>query len=522
VAENAIPGVKEVREVLVRASSYPTPGKCCVLFLRAVLTVTTFLTLWAVAEHSPDRGHTDNSSPAKNLKINLDQAINVRLPAITRDLKPADFRTTDGKDGWVIRIPGAHPIATPAYADGLLFVGSGYGSHEFYAFNAKTGEVAWKISTSDDGPTAAVVDAGYVAFNTESCTVIVVDEKSGEVVWQEWLGDPLMSQPAISNGKLFIAYPSGQRSPKHQNTGSPLKPAHQGNVLLAVNLKTGKHLWEDEIPTDAISAPVVSGDRVYITCFDGTSLAFQTSSGHIVWKKKGAATSAPIAVDNHVILTRKQQNGEKLYEGLARIDAQKGEDEDKELLAKGNTVYLAKEQGGGVAIAAEAQKSLDSSVGFASAPAAAKLSAANENIGVQSVVGGWAYQGSRAAHSKGAVFNAQGQSLNSVSAKDGRSQWKADVSGTKVNANTQVFSPPALGRDYIYLSSSQGHLLSVRQKDGELGFSYSFKKPMIFQPALVDGNVYVGTGDGLLICLKTNGKDADGWYEWGGNRQHNK
>ena len=112
--------------------------------------------------------------------------------------------------------------------------------------------------------------------------------------------------------------------------------------------------------------------------------------------------------------------------------------------------------------------------------------------------------------------------MNSVSAKDGRSQWKADVSGTKVNANTQVFSPPALGRDYIYLSSSQGHLLSVRQKDGELGFSYSFKKPMIFQPALVDGNVYVGTGDGLLICLKTNGKDADGWYECGGNPQHNK
>ena len=44
---------------------------------------------------------------------------------------------------------------------------------------------------------------------------------------------------------------------------------------------------------------------------------------------------------------------------------------------------------------------------------------------------------------------------------------------------------------------------------------------MIFQPALVDGNVYVGTGDGLLICLKTDSKDA-GWYEWGGNPQHNK
>ena len=53
-------------------------------------------------------------------------------------------------------------------------------------------------------------------------------------------------------------------------------------------------------------------------------------------------------------------------------------------------------------------------------------------------------------------------------------------------------------------------MLSVRQKDGEARFAYSFKKPIIFQPALVDGNVYVGTGDGLLICLKTNGRDADG------------
>ena len=474
--------------------------------------------LWAASESQPANGK-DQSPPAKNLKINLDKAISVQLPELARNLKPAVFRTSDGKDGWVIRIPGSHPIATPAYADGLLFVGGGYGSHEFYAFNAKTGEVAWKISTSDDGPTAAIVDAGYVAFNTESCTVIVVDEKTGKIVWQEWLGDPLMSQPAISNGKLFIAYPAGQKNPKHHNATSS---THQGNALLAVDLKTGKHLWEQGIPTDVISAPVVSGDRVYVTCFDGTSFAFEASSGHVLWQKKGSATSAPIAVDNHVILTRKQQRAEKLYEGLARIDAQKGEDEDRDLLAKGDAGYLGKEQGGGVAITAQAQKSFDSSVGFAAPPAAAKLSAANENVGVQSVVGGWAYQGSRAAHSKGSVFNAQGKSLNSVSSKDGRAQWKAEVNGSKLDANMQVFSPPALGHDYIYLSSSQGHLLSVRQKDGELGFAYSFKKPMIFQPALVDGNVYVGTGDGLLICLKTNNKDADGWYEWGGNSQHNK
>jgi hypothetical protein len=74
----------------------------------------------------------------------------------------------------------------------------------------------------------------------------------------------------------------------------------------------------------------------------------------------------------------------------------------------------------------------------------------------------------------------------------------------------------------MYLSGANGNLISVRQRDGQVGFAYSFKKPMIFQPALVDGSVCVGTGDGLLICLQTNNKDADGWYGWGGNAQHNK
>jgi len=57
----------------------------------------------------------------------------------------------------VLRLPGGRPIATPAYADGMLFVGGGYGSHEFYAVDSETGKIIWKIETGDDGPTAAVV-----------------------------------------------------------------------------------------------------------------------------------------------------------------------------------------------------------------------------------------------------------------------------------------------------------------------------------------------------------------------------
>src|SRR5438128_12668318 len=95
-----------------------------------------------------------------------------------------------------------------------MFVGGGYGYHDFYAVDAETGKIIWKIQTGDDGPTAAVVADGFVAFNTESCTLVVVDERRGRVIWQEWLGDPLMCQPAIDKGILYMAHPAATRRPQ--------------------------------------------------------------------------------------------------------------------------------------------------------------------------------------------------------------------------------------------------------------------------------------------------------------------
>ncbi|HWC15397.1 MAG TPA: PQQ-binding-like beta-propeller repeat protein [Terriglobales bacterium] len=488
-----------------------------VVILSIAISSTT-LSAWKDGSDNPPKTHA--SDTAAKIKINLDQATEVKLPQTRHFLTPATFRTTKGEEGWIVRVPGGRPIATPAYADGMLFVGGGYGSHEFYAFNANTGDVVWKIDTGDDGPTAAVVEGGYVGFNTESCTVLVVDEKTGKIVWKEWLGDPLMSQPAISDGKLYIVYPGGQRNHKQ----AQISPDTQGfsHRLLAADLKTGKHLWEQPIPSDVISAPVISGGEVYVTCFEGTSLAFNARTGGVLWTKKGVATSAPLAVGNQVVLTRKVQQAAKMYEGMVRIDAQKGEEKDKELLAKTDADYLREDRGSAAAMSFQVQKSLDSSVGFASAPAAAKIAQANKSVGVSSVVGGWAFQGSRAAHNGDSLFNAQGKYLNSVNAKDGKSQWQAELTGAHVNNAAQIFAPPALGREYMYLAGSNGLLVSVRQKDGGMGFAYALGKPIAFQPALAKGNIYLGTADGSLICLKSGSVDADGWYSWGGNAQHNK
>src|SRR6202158_94358 len=110
--------------------------------------------------------------PAKAAqRIDLSTAMNVNLPATSRDLEAVSFGTPDGKNGWVLRLPGGRPIATPAYADGMLFVGGGYGSHEFYAGHSGAGKIIWQIQTGDAGPTAAVVGGGLGALNTERWSV---------------------------------------------------------------------------------------------------------------------------------------------------------------------------------------------------------------------------------------------------------------------------------------------------------------------------------------------------------------
>jgi Ca-activated chloride channel family protein len=477
----------------------------------------------AESNAAPAAKTTDGPGKQAVRKIDLSAAMNVNLPAPRQDLVAASFGTPDGRSGWVLRLPGGRPIATPAYADGMLFVGGGYGSHEFYAVDAETGRVIWKIQTGDDGPTAAVVADGLVAFNTESCTLVVVDEWTGRVIWQEWLGDPLMSQPAIDKGILYMAHPAATGRPQKRAEFHP-RPASPGGShrLLAADLRTGRHIWEQEISGDVITAPVLSDGTVYFTTFDGSSYALNAADGSLLWLKVNAATSAPVIANGQLYETRKGLAGKEMIEGLARVDAKQGNARDKDLIAKSKADYLRKDNGGGVAISAQATAALDSSVGFGTAPPSAKLAQANNNLGVSSVAGAWAFQGSRAAVSKGQVLNAQGNYINSVRASDGRQSWQVEVVGSHAAAGGQIFSPPAVGRDYLYLAGADGHLVSVNQNDGGMGFSYALKAPIAFQPALAKGNVYAGTSDGRLICLKTGNKDADGWYAWGGNAQHNK
>jgi outer membrane protein assembly factor BamB len=457
-------------------------------------------------------------------QIDLDDAIRIDVPHCREALSPTPFKTPDGRRGWCVRFPGDRPIATPAFDDGMLFIGGGYGSYEFYALDARSGRVAWQHKTSDDGPTAAVVEDGLVAFNTESCSIIVCEARTGRLVWEEWLGDPLMSQPAIWDGKLYMAYPvtprkAGLGQPSHQ----PPKPTRRGgHRFLCADLRTGRHLWESALTGDVMTAPVVSEGRVYLSCLDGTSYCLDATSGTVHWTEANRATCAPLVVGGRVIVTEKQSRNDRLAEGIRRRASDSGIDLDEEYLVATESAYLARDRGGGSGLSGTYSFALDGTVGFSSAPASAKLHAANAHIGVSSVSGAWAYQGSRPAYARERIYNAQGRRLHCVADGTGKPCWEAEVTGRRAGRYDQIFLPPAMGREYLYFCSMHGHLLSVRQDNGRVGLMYDTGRAMSFQPCLAQGSIYAGTAHGQVICLETGKNDADGWYMWGGNAQHNR
>jgi Ca-activated chloride channel family protein len=415
------------------------------------------------------------------------------------------WTASNGFKGWKVHVPDGKPLATPAVADGVVFVGGGFGTYDFYAFNAEDGNLKWQYHVGDDGPTAAIVHKGRVAFNTESCILYVLDAQTGDKVWSQYLGDPLMAMPAAAGDKLYMTYPGGDGY----------------HHISCRNLETGGELWQQPLTAEAITSPIISGDAAFVSCADGTVFHFGADSGKLIWKDQKLATSAPWVVGEDVFVSKRQEQSEGgttvQYEGIASLDRGAGGQNNADLYAYGKADYLNAEEGTAYA---NDQKKLDSSVGFASAPAAAKLDLAQANLGVGSVSGYWAYQGSRPLVVGGISYNAMGDAVRAVDVKSGKVLWEQRYK-PKAAIGGRALTPPSLAGDNLYFGSTDGDVICVRSGDGKELWRFNVGEAIRFQPAVMGGRVFVGTDLGNIFCVNTGDAAADGWAMWGGNAGHN-
>jgi Ca-activated chloride channel family protein len=424
-------------------------------------------------------------------------------PISTQELKVNKITLEDGKKGWEISIPGNFQIATPCVVDGTVYIGGGFGSYDFYAFDAKTGKPKWAVRCNDDGPTAAVVVDRYVVFNTESCTLFILDAKTGKQIWSIWLGDPLMSQPAVANGRIYMAY-----------------PAPDGHHLICLDLKTGEQYWDTNIAGDIIQAPVISGDAVYLTTFDGTVYCYATDDGELRWSQQYHGTSAPWVDRGKIYLSQRRADEarQKVYEGISVLD-HKGKLE-RERLDEQEAPHVDQRVQTETSFQ-EANQGDSAKVGFSIAPETAKAEIAAENVGQSTVSGLWGYQGSRPIVYGRYAYASRGQTLQKMDVTTETVIWEQPLEGNIQEVGGHLASPPAVTKHYLVVGTTMGEIAIYSTEDGRKIWSYKTPHPIRFQPALADGFIYVGTTDGKLICIDYGDPELTGWNMWGGSPAHN-
>jgi Ca-activated chloride channel homolog len=446
--------------------------------------------------------------------MKLDPALRGKLPRVG---EPRSFQSADGRfRGWKVTIPGGHSLATPAVVNGRVFLGGGFGSYDFYAFNADDGRLAWQYQTTDDGPTAAVVDDDHVVFNTESCEleVLTVD---GTLVWKKWLGDPLMSMPAVAGRRVYIAYPDSRGDRRH--------------YIACFDLLTGHEYWKEPIEGEVITAPVLAEGHVHFSTLNGTIYRIRQNDGGVEWKEPRNATSSPVVWQSECFFSQRLEvrtghaagHGAHQTEHLGSLTLQgavhrhyagtsrRADYLDHGRRATGSPVYKTSTQ-------------KDAAVGFGHFKGDSKMHQAMENLGQGHVHSIWAYQGSKPFVSRARLYAAQGDTVSAADPRSDQVFWTKLVGRTEGDHKEVLDSPltpPAIANEKLFFGSVSGEIHCLSARSGEELWKVSVGEPIVFQPAVARGRVYLGTDSGSLICLETGEPNDDGWLMWGADAAHN-
>lgn len=422
--------------------------------------------------------------------------------------------------GYSIQLPASNGVPTPAWYEDNIFVSGGFGSKQFYSFEAETGRLNWAVNLDDDGPSSPVIEDSIIIFNTESCTIFAVNIRTGKEIWSYWLGDPLMSTPAASNGIVFTTYPAAINYTEDSKLNT--LGATYSHAVIAFDLHNGKILWQKRIDGDALSSPVAHDSTLHLVSLSGTYYTLHQRTGEFISAKHFRATSAPVIAGGKAYMSmRADRQGEKVAEQLSVIDMRSIRQDTT--YAKKEAPYLdAKVQD--QSALKSAALSDDVANGFASgAPANSGWTKANDNIGQSNVSTLQNFYGSRLLNSGGINYTTMGDELISMDATTGKENWKFKIDGDLQESGGYLATAPVRAGNYLLIATLKGEIILIDAGSGTEVKKYMINEPVRTQPVAMKGWIYVSTTTGKLVAINTGDVSITGWPMLGGdNERSNK
>ncbi|TMK57721.1 MAG: hypothetical protein E6G51_05755 [Actinobacteria bacterium] len=237
--------------------------------------------------------------------------------------------------------PAPYP-GTPQEPWGASRPGANLYTNSLVKLNAKTGKLEWYYQQTphdvydwdfQNSPILAQAGGREVAIGSgKNGIVTAVDTKTGKPVWSTPVGkhnghddDGLLAMRGqsskIKGGEVLPGNLGGVIAPPAANATTVFAPIVNGGVevtkqqelgqagaleggMAAVDIKTGKILWEQEFSDAAFGSPVVVNDIVFFTTFDGTVHGLDVKTGGEVWTATlpAGSNSAVTASGNTLIV----------------------------------------------------------------------------------------------------------------------------------------------------------------------------------------------------------------------------
>jgi len=297
-----------------------------------------------------------------------------------------DRRT--GKELWKFDDNGGmvQVYSSPTYADGRLFIGEGFHDDpdcRIYCVDAATGKLIWKHQTKGQTESSPTVALGRVYFGAGNEGFVCVDANDTKTVGE---GDAAFQSPKVLwsfpdkdyKGRLlrFCGSPAVVQGRVYTGTGVDRnQETDKGETaVLCFDARSGALVWKMPVPLPCWGAPVVEGNRVYVTLGNGDIV--KNASGYDATAKDGGAVWCLDAESGAVIWKRALDNSVLNEVALDELHVYAGS-------RSGHCVCLKKSSGDEV-------WTRDMGSAMIGTPALARLGGETESLLAVSTFGHWA------------------------------------------------------------------------------------------------------------------------------------
>ncbi len=298
-----------------------------------------------------------------------------------------------------------------------------------YALDPKTGKEIWRSKTKARIVSGPSVSGDLVLLGTLDGEVLALKRATGVIAWRTQASSEVLAMPVGSGNTVVVKSVDGRE--------------------FGLDAATGDRRWsfDRNVPNlslRGLSAPMISGNRVYIGFDSGKLAALNLSDGAVAWEQ---IISVP--------------TGRSELERLTDIDAD---------LLLGSTGLFVVSYGGDLAL-------VDTDTGDSRWRRSVK-----------------SYTGMALGGDKLFVTDADGL-VWALDAETGAAAWKQE--GLKY----RMLSPPAYYKGYVVVGDYKGYLHWLSPSDGSLvGRTRLGSRPIIAPPTSSDDLLYVMTSGGKLAA----------------------